>query len=515
MISRLDRLIAWAAPGRALRRARARAALGVVRGYEGGTQSRRTEGWRVAAGTSGNSEILGALPSLRDRSRDHVRNNPYGRRAVRAMASALCGYGITGTVVGENRRIVTRLNARWKDWANATTCDLRGRQTFGGLQRLMARTFCESGEAIARRIWDPDAPSGFRIQVLEADFLDAFLNLYPRLLDNGNRLIGGIEYDPNDRPVAYYLLPFHPGDFGTWAGAYRTPIRVPAADIAHLYDEERAGQSRGAPLLAATMISLRDLDELRDTYQVRQKISACFAAFYQTPDGGTRSRTDPLCDHVEPGMIEELPPGYEVSFAHPPGVDGYPEVMRLGLQSVAAGTGVPYEELSGDYSQFNFSSGRMSRGTWYAQIEELQWLVLIPQFLDRVWQWFLEAARIQGIATNGVSIEWTTPRRPLVDPNREISPIIDAVRASLSSPQEAIRELGYDPETVLDEWAHFAQELDARALVSDIDPRRTRRGGAASAAAPAKGAPGSAAAPTAPAETWPAEPSANGHGPPP
>src|SRR5215831_5402913 len=209
MTSRLDRLIAWAAPGRALRRARARAALGVVRGYEGGTQSRRTEGWRVAAGTSGNSEILGALPSLRDRSRDHVRNNPYGRRAVRAMASALCGYGITGTVVGENRRIVTRLNERWKAWASSSDCDLRGRQNFGGLQRLMARTWCESGEAIARRIWDPDAPSGFRIQVLEADFLDAFLNLYPRLLDNGNRLIGGIEYDPNDRPVAYYLLPFH------------------------------------------------------------------------------------------------------------------------------------------------------------------------------------------------------------------------------------------------------------------------------------------------------------------
>jgi len=394
------------------------------------------------------------------------------------MASALCGYGITGTILGPNKRVVTRLQERWRAWAEAPTCDVRGRQTFGGLQRLVARTFCESGEAIARRVWDPDVPSGFRIQVLEGDYLDAFSSLYPRVLENGHRLMSGIEYDPTDRPVAYYLLPYHPGDAAVWTAAYQRPIRVDAADVAHLYDEERAGQNRGAPLLSATMISLRDLDELRDTYQVRQKIAACFAAFYNTPDGAVRSRTDPLCDHVEPGMIEELPPGYEVSFAQPPGVEGYPDVMRLGLQAVAAGTGVPYEELSGDYSQFNFSSGRMSRGSWYAAIEELQWLVLIPGFLDRVWGWFLEASRIAGIATNGCTMEWTTPRRPLVDPNREISPFIDATRATLLSPQESIRELGYDPETVLDEWAAFIKALDAREIISDIDPRKTTRRGA-------------------------------------
>ena len=480
-LTRLDRLIAWAAPSRALRRARSRVALDAVRLYEGAAHSRRTEGWRVALGTSANTELAGALPALRDRSRDHVRNNAYGRRAVRAMASALTGYGIAGTVTGPNKRTVNRLSEAWTAWTSATTCDQRGRQTFSGLQRLMARTFCESGEAIARRVWDPDAPMGFRIQVLEGDYLDAFLSLYPRQLDNGHRVIAGIEYDRNDRPVAYYLLPFHPGDLGPWASSYREPSRVPAIDVAHLYDEERSGQSRGAPLLAATMIALRDLDECKDAHQVRQKIAACFAAFYHTPEGGTRSRQDPLCDHVEPGMVEELPPGYEVSFASPPGVEGYSDVMRLGLQAIAAGTGVPYEELSGDYSQFNFSSGRMSRGTWYAQVEELQWLVLIPGFLDRVWGWFVDAATIAGYNTSGVSIEWTPPRRPLVDPNREISPVIDAVRATLSSPQEAIRELGYDPETVLDEWAGFTKELDARGLISDIDPRKTTRRGSSGA----------------------------------
>ena len=471
--SRLDRLIAWATPLRALRRQRARVALHALRTFEGSTKSRRTEGWRVGAGTGPNVELAPALATLRDRARDHVRNNPYGRRAVRHLATNLVGAGMIGAVTGEDRDRVAALQREWDGWASARTCDQRGKQTFGGLQRLVARTYCEAGEVLGRRVWDAAAPLGFRVQVLEADYLDAMLP--PRELPNGHRVLGGIELDANDRPVAYWLLPHHPGD--TWAGAIQTPSRVPAADVAHVFDEERAGQGRGYPMLAPVMIALRDLDETKDAMQVKQKIAACFAMIYETPEGGARSRTEPLCDHVEPGMTEELPPGWTAKTIDPPEVGGYDDVMRIGLQAVAAGTNVPYEDISGDYSQFNFSSGRMSRGAFYALVEDLQWSVLVPDFNDRVFGWFLDAARIAGYDTDGITMTWTPPRRPLVDPSREIPSAISAVRATLWSPQEAIRELGYDPELVLRDWKKFTEWLDELRLVSDIDPRRVARTG--------------------------------------
>jgi lambda family phage portal protein len=473
--TRLDRLLGWLAPQHALRRARARVALDAVRAFEGAARSRRTEGWRVAAGTGPNTELAPALSLLRDRSRDHVRNNPYGRRAVRHLASSLVGYGIAGTVTGKNKRTVTALQEAWDAWAEAPTCDQRGKQTFAGLQRLVAREFCESGEVLARRVWDADAPLGLRVQVLEADYLDA--GLAPREgVAEGNRVLAGIEYDVMERPVAYWLLPSHPGD--GWMGGLQRPVRIDAADIAHVFDEERAGQGRGYPMLAPVMIALRDLDECRDAQLVKQKIAACFAVMYTTPEGTSRTRQGELCDHVEPGMIEELPGGWEATVVNPPEVGGYNDVMRGGLQAVAAGTSVPYEDISGDFSQFNFSSGRMSRGAFYAYVEELQWQVLIPGFCARVFDWFLEAARIEGYETAGVTMTWTTPRRPLVDPSREITPIIDAVRATLSSPQEALRSLGFDPEETLREWQQFASRLDELGLVSDIDPRRTTSQGA-------------------------------------
>lgn len=514
----LDRLVAWIAPDRALRRARARAALAILRGYEGATRSRRTEDWQAARGSSANSELAASLPLLRDRSRDHVRNNPYGRRAVRALASSLVGFGMTGTITGKNKRTVAQLQAAWDGWASATTCDQRGKQTFGGLQRLVARTWGESGEVLGRRVWDGTVPMGFRVQVLEPDYLDSpftgvtLTQQHP--VPDGHRLVAGVELDADDRPAAYWLLARHPGD--PWGMTLAPAERVPAADMLHVYDEERPGQVRGCPILAPVLIPLRDLDECKDAHQIRQKIAACFAVFYSVPEGSTRTKDTRLTEKVEPGLIEELPPGWEPHAFNPPGVEGYADVMRIGLQAIAAGTGIPYEELSGDYSQFNFSSGRMSRGSYYGMVEELQWQLIIPGFADRVFGWFLEAARIQGYDTAGVSMTWTVPRRPLVDPTHEIPAAISAVRATLSSPQEAIRELGYEPEAVLREWDQFAKLLDEFELVSDLDPRRTTNQGARvvlpTDEAPPP-APGAKPPPAAPRARSRRRPVTNGHAP--
>ena len=61
----------------------------------------------------------------------------------------------------------------------------------------------------------------------------------------------------------------------------------------------------------------------------------------------------------------------------------------------------------------------------------------------------------------------------MVDPIRELPPIIDAVRAGLMSLSEALREQGYNPETVLREIASDNALLDELGLVLDTDPRKT------------------------------------------
>jgi lambda family phage portal protein len=497
-----DRVLLRWSPQRALRRAQARAATQAVsrltRGYDAASRSRRTEGWLTAGGASANAELRWQLRTLRDRSRDHCRNNAYGRRAVRRLTSSIVGYGILGTITGPNQRKAAKLTDLWKQWTCGTGCDQRGRQTFAGLQRLACRTWFESGECLIRRTWgkgDP-SPMTLQLQVLEPDYLDDFkqtIGIPPTAPKGENRLNQGVELDADDRPVAYWLYPYHPGDAATVAGAaapaafqippYGSSQRVDAKDITHLFYEERAGQCRGVPLLSTVTLKLRDLDEYEDAHLIRQKIAACFAVFLTQPEGippppSATSEPPGICERVEPGMVENLPAGWEVNMASPPGVEGYDEFMWRQLAGVASGTDIPYEELSGDYSRVNFSSARMARGAYHELIDELQWTVFVPQFCDRVWSWFREAAQMAGVpGAADARITWTVPRKMLVDPAREIPATIREVRAGLTSPQEAIRELGNDPEQVLDEWENFTKDLDRRALVLDMDPRRVAPAG--------------------------------------
>jgi lambda family phage portal protein len=514
----IDRTIAWWSPVRGMRRARARLALQLLRAYEGAAVSRRTEGWRTAA-TSGNAELLGAVPRLRDRSRDHCRNNSWGKRAVGRLTTEVVGFGIQASFSGKNKRNVTATEKAWTAWAGALTCDVRGRHDFGGLQWLTVRTLFQSGAALVRRVWDADAPLGLRLQVLEPDYLWVSPWLGPAPETPGNRVVGGIEVNRYGEAQAYHVLPRHPGDPGPAAGVRET-TRVPASEMIHLYVEDRPEDLGGVPLLAAVLVRLRDLDEYADAQVVRQKIAACFAMFFEEPEGGTSPIFGPTkpwelpCDRVEPGMMEKLPAGTTVTANAPPGVQGYDEFMTRELQGVGAGTGIPYEDLTGDYSKVNFSSARMGRAMFYALVEEVQWLLVVPNFLQRVWGWFRDAAVIAGVPVDGVDVEWTMPRKTLVDPAREIPAVIRQVRAGLMSPQEAMRELGYDPDRNLGQWKAFTDIVDQLGLILDIDPRRTTLQGAAAgpaqAVAAADGGDGGDEPPPAPPARG-VPPRVNGH----
>jgi lambda family phage portal protein len=408
----------------------------------------------------------------------------------------IVSFGVQASFSGKNKRNVELTSRAWKSWAGALTCDVRGRHDFGGLQNLAVRTLLMSGEVLVRRIWDKTAPLGMRLQVLEGDYLwsQPYLPWVSPPDAPGARVIGGVEVNEYEEPQAYHLLPRHPGDPIALVG-YPQTVRVPASELIHLFVEERPEQGRGTPLLTTVLIRLRDLDEYADAQVMRQKIAACFAAFYTEPEAiPPTPQPIELSERVEPGMIERLPAGMEVTFGSPPGVEGYDEFTTRELQSVGAGTGVPYEDLSGDFSKVNFSSARMGRATFYALVEELQWLLIAPRLLNRVWDWFQDAATIAGVPVDGVTVEWTMPRKTLVDPAREIPATIRGVRAGLASPQEAMRELGYDPQQILEEWKAFTKIVDELGLIFDIDPRKTTLQGAATSKPTSDGQDGASAA---------------------
>ncbi|MDP0929014.1 phage portal protein [Paracoccus onubensis] len=476
----IDKTIAAVAPQWGLRRARAR--LAITAHYDAAKVGRRTSSLRAsradADGAARGRDRMAAF------GRDMVRNTPFARRAQSVIAGGVVGDGIipkvTCTYPDLNEQAVKRIRKRGlqriEQHLDSCRIDRAGRLNLYGLQHLAMRTIVESGEVLIR-LHSGDVPGGlpFQIEVLEPDYLDT--GRYGWTAD-GAEIREGIEFDAAGRRAAYWLFPEHPG--ADWSPHTRSGVseRVPADEVWHIYLLERPGQDRGVTWFAPVMMRLQDLGDFGDAQLMRQKISACFAAFRIGGDGSKASEFTELA----PGLIYDLGDAEEVRFAEPPGVDGYDEFTRNLLRSVAADMGVTYEALTGDLSQVNFSSARMGRLEMDQNISAWQHLMLIPQMMQPLASLFVKAwqsvdgeeladAGLPGDIWDHLDLSWVPPRKIIVDPAREFSALREAVRSGFASRQQVIRQLGIDPERLLEEIAQDRDEADRLQLPFDSDPR--------------------------------------------
>lgn len=445
------------------------------RSYDGASVSRRTAGW-FAPGTSANSEISSALTKLRDRSRDLVRNNMYAHRAIKAIARNTVGKGIMPSPeVSGNDKLDDIIKKEWRAWAKKPKLvDFQGNKSFYGIQKLVVKTLGESGEVLVlrRRVKGQRIP--FQLQVLEPDYIDISKNYENQ---DGSRVAQGIDLDSNGIVRGYWLFQQHPGEAVNY-GSFNSKF-IPKSEVLHIFQEDRPGQLRGIPFGVSCFIKLRDFDEYDDAQLIRQKIAACFAAFI-TDNGtdtvvgsGTSDDDDDGLEKLEPGIIEHLAPGKEVSFGTPPVVEGYREYTSVSLHAVAAGYEVPYELLTTDLSEVNYSSIRMGWLEFQRFIDDIQDDILVPKLLDPVWEWFIEALMMRGVVKQDadVPVNWTPPRREMINPKEDIKADVDEIRAGLSSYSEKVRKRGRDPEELIKEIDKDFKKFEELELMLTCDPR--------------------------------------------
>ena len=477
-----DRFTASFAPEWTIRRIQARAALDIAaRNYDAASPSRRTDGWPRKRGDA-NATISVAAPMLRMYARDLLRNNGWARKARSVVVNNTIG---TGAQPKPNAKDLAQKEAAltvWRAWARKKDCDSNGRTNFAGIEKLAAASVFSDGEVFIRRRWRRAADGlslPMQLQVLEADFLDSGKNEAKGI--EGGKVINGVEHDAIGRIVAYWMFDEHPGNAIVHVPASR---RVPASEIIHVFDGERAGQVRGVSWLGAAIVGLNDLDEYEDAEMMKQKIAACFAAFVTEVNGEvnpltqakTDSNTGQRVEQFEPGMIVHLAPGRDVKTATPPTTVDSSFTARA-LRKLAAGIPITYEDLTGDYSQVNYSSARMARIVHSAAVASWQYTMWEPQFHAQVWAWVMEAAVLVGKMREGVDAEWTFPPLPAIEPDKDVLANTRAVRSGFKSLSSAIRELGEDPDVVLEEIAADFARLKAKNIMLDSDPSQTSQAG--------------------------------------
>lgn len=478
------------------------------RAYAGAKWGGTTADW-VAQATSADSELYTSLRTLRNRSRQLVRDNEYAKNAKRIVVNNVIGSGIgfeAQVMMARGAKLNTPVNdaieREWKRWSKKQFCHTAGKLSFKALQRFLLGNVFEAGEILVRLVQQPFGGSKvpLALELIEADQI---VDNYSGTADNGNTIRMGVEVDAWQRPVAYWLHPKHPGDY-SFHGSHQPAQyqRVPASEILHLGLIERPYQTRCVPWLHATLLKLRHMGGYEEAEIVAARAAASIMGFRQKPEldlpepedteGQDTDDHSPPTIPFQPGVILDLPPGETFQGFSPSRPNAALDpFMRFMLRSVAAGVGVSYESLSRDYSQSNYSSSRLAllddRDGWRILQD---WFT--EEFLAPVFERWLDLAVLAGVLPlQGYEadpdrfrdVEWQPRGWSWIDPAKEQAAAKSAVRSGHSTLTDDLAEQGKSVEAI---FKRRRRELDLAAeygLVLDTDPSKVSdKGGSAAAA---------------------------------
>lgn len=467
----IDRIVGWVNPHAGIARHFARKQL--ERAYEAASPR---DTWRPRrAGASANADHKADAKTLRVKARALVQNVPYCCAALKGLTTATVGTGIVPRATGQDKDIINKLFALW-----SKVCDADGRYDYFGMEKAAYAAMEQDGEVLVRlrpRRPTDGLPVPLQLQLLEIDWLDD-----TRTGTNGNnQIISGIEYDALGAVAAYYLWDQHPGDANTVRGRKTQSTRVSAQFIIHLYNPERPGQGRGFTRFAPVIARVRDLQLYEDAELARKNLEtrlsvlasgdmsgmenpASLGGAAPEQGGGVRDLGE-----LGGGGIVGMPPGMNFTVVEPKAAPGYVEYVKYQVHIIATGLGVPYEMVTGDMSGVNFSSARVRGLDFRREVQQMQWLVLIPKLLVPIHQAFIEAAYLAGkIRGRDMAVDFSPPKWDYVNPEQDVKADQAEIAAGLSTLSEKLRQRGYDPDVVFAEWKSDFDKLKSLGILDTM-----------------------------------------------
>ncbi len=387
-----------------------------------------------------NPEVAAAGPALRSRASYLAMNNPWISQAVANWTGALVGPGIMPASKHPDAAARKTLNRYFADWCSRA--DAEGRTDFAGLQVAMANSMVVTGEAVALISETADGP---RLRVLPPELLDESKTVE---LSDGRAIFSGVELDATGRRVAFWVIPERPGK--VWQ-TYAPSVRIDAESVLHVFKPLAPGQLRGVSWLAPVILPAGEFDKLCDALLKGAQVAAMHAGFI-TDLNGTGEAYDGETPSLEPGALIRLPNGTDVKFSSPQQAQQVGEFLKLNLRQLAAGLGLPDHMLSGDLSGANYSSLRAGLLPFRARVEQIQYTVLVPQFLAPVWRAVilhgvlsgdLDSPDFEGNPESYLQADWLPPAFMQVDPMKAVQADVAEIEAGLTSRRKLVAARGW------------------------------------------------------------------------
>jgi lambda family phage portal protein len=492
----LDQFIGWISPIRGIKRRGARMMLETLskkqeRSFEGISGSRLRHDWTNLTQDADAASVT-SLIELRNVLRDLRYNSGIISGPLKRITNYVIGTGMrpqarvkadtedVSSLTSNQYSTITDQVAKkanyqieqvWKSWVKKADAQLR--QNFYEQQGLMFMAMYADGEviAVARSSEKFGRIVPLCLEVIEIDRLAT-----PMSEVANPKIRNGIEFDEEGIPIRYYILKKHPGSNYILSSKFK-PDDFEQVDtfqqngqrkVFHLYNVLRPGQSRGYPCLASALEDIQDRKRYREAEIVAARVAACLAAFVKSPASytefsnlGTNSQSEKMKE-FQPGMIKYLMPGEEVQLFEPKRPNtNLPDFIKHMDREIANAADFPYEILTQDWGQLNYSNARTIMILAYIGIRFFQQYMIdhVCQpmrelfITDAVTKGLVDAPGFKSRYEDYCLTSWIPPRRDWVDPASESQAAKTDLETNVTTLASIITAKGGDWEEEIEQRA--------------------------------------------------------------
>jgi lambda family phage portal protein len=456
---------------------------------------------------SADADLLEEWGTLVARTRDMIRNHGLTSGAVQTHLDNIVGpklrlvakpdWRALGLDIQWAREWSRTVESKFRQWADDIDryCDAGRRLSLTGMITQGYRSFMNAGEMLATAEWLTDRPTKYAtaIQMVDPDLLSN-----PRGVMDSARLRKGVELDKHGAAVGFWFAsgwendPYTFRDPVTWRRVAReTPWG--RAQVLHVYEQERPGQTRGKGGLVPVLAKMKMLEKFEQTTLQAAILNAMYAATIESSmswegvgsalgvdenDQMTSYMANRASWHKSGNVryngvkIPHLFPGEQLKLNTPqhPKAE-FAQFEEACLRHLAGGLNMSYEQFSRDYTKSNYSSARAAMLESYRFFKSRRHTIS-GRFARMVYTLWMEEAIDLGeieipsgapnfyqAKTAWTRCNWIGPGRGHIDPLKEANATKVELSSSLTTLEKEAAERGEDWEELLEQRAEEADRM--------------------------------------------------------
>jgi lambda family phage portal protein len=443
-----------------------------------------TRGWDTASKVTGYyalpapvAQLLEARRRVGSKTAYLAENNGLIASIILQAVTAIVADGPSVRPNHPDPEVAKELLNRWNRFSELV--DVEGTMSLGAYLTAVARAFFVDGESFTRLVANPDSMT-LKLQLLTSDQVDSSKTL-PTLSMTEPRTIAGIEFAADGSRAGYWIFEVPPDS--PWP-SIAPAVRIDAADILHVFEARFAGQPRGLSPIAPVGQLAHNVDEMVEASVVKMYVTSLLSMIIKDPSNQTEYLLGPNgvttldVDEINrlrselvlgQGSTLFLPPGADVSFPPSAEVSSAAEIMRTVARLVSAGVGVPHALATGDYSEINYSAGKVAMATFQRRVKAIQANHIVSQLLNQVWARFVLLEVLSGrlraddyeSAPQNYTATFLWPGWPPLDELKTAKANTLNLAAKIKSREEIIAESGRDV-------ADVNAEIEGDPLAADV-----------------------------------------------